>query len=104
MDVVGQRLERRDVNNLRRIGQAALDALANEIVNRREESRERLARTGGRGDQRVLAGLDGGPGFDLRGGGRGESLIEPCRDSGMEEVSPIVCFKAACSQVRPERF
>ena len=65
LNVVAQGLERRNVNDLRFINQSAVDGFPNQIVDSRKKRRERLARTGGRGDQRMLATLDGGPGAGL---------------------------------------
>ena len=75
VDVVRQRLQRRDIDDMRLVGQRALEALADEIVERGEEGRERLAGPGRRGDQRMAPGLDRRPGAGLRGGrGCGRSL------------------------------
>ena len=62
LDVVGQRLERRDVDDARHVRKPALDALAHERVDRREKRGERLARAGRRGDQRVPAARNRRPG------------------------------------------
>ena len=51
MDVVRQRLQRRHVDDLRRIGKRALETLPHEIVDRRQKGRERLARSRRRGDE-----------------------------------------------------
>ena len=85
MDVVRQRLERRDVDDLSRVGEGAVETLPHEVVDRGQERRERLARAGRRGDERVAAGLDRGPRFGLRRGGRGETLGEPVRDRRVEQ-------------------
>ena len=87
MDVVRQRLQRRHVDDLRRVGEWAFESLSHEIVDRRHERRERLARSRRRGDEGVAAGLDRRPRFGLRGGRRGESLGEPVRDRRMEQRS-----------------
>ena len=55
LDVVAERLERRDVDDLRLVRKLAGDALAHQVVDRGEERSERLARTGRRRDQRVPA-------------------------------------------------
>ncbi len=86
VNVVRQGLERRDVNHLGRVGQAPFEPLADEVVDGREERGERLARAGRRGDQSVAPGLDGRPGFCLRGGRRVEGLREPRRDRGVEQL------------------
>ena len=85
MDVVRQRLERRHVDDLRRVGEPAVETLPHQVVDRRHESRERLARARRRGDERVAAGLDRGPRFGLRRGRRGETLGEPVRNRWVEQ-------------------
>ena len=62
-DVVRQRLQRRDVDDARLVGEAARrQAVAHQRVDRGEERGQRLARAGRRGDQRVPAGADRRPG------------------------------------------
>ena len=85
MDVVRQRLERRNVDDLRRIRERRLEALSHQIVDRRQKGRKRLARSGRRGDEGMAAGLDRRPSFGLRGGRGGESLGEPVRDRWVEQ-------------------
>ena len=68
MDIVRQRLKGRHVDDLRRIRERRLETLPHKIVDRRQKSRERLARSRGRGDEGVPAGLDRRPRFGLRGG------------------------------------
>ena len=85
MDIVGQRLEWRHVDDLRRIRERRLETLPHEIVDRGHEGGERLARSGGRGDEGVAAGLDRGPRFGLRGGWRSEALGKPVRDRRVEQ-------------------
>ena len=84
-DVVRQRLQRRHVDDRRLVGQAArLQALAHQRVERGQESGQRLARTGRRGDERVPAGMDRRPRGDLGRRRRGERAAEPGGDGGME--------------------
>ena len=85
MDVVRQRLERRHVDDLRRIGERRLETLSHQVVDRGQKGRERLARSRRRGDEGMAAGLDRGPRFGLRGRWRGETLGEPVRDRRMEQ-------------------
>ena len=85
MDVVRQRLQRRHVDDLRRIGERRLETLAHQIVDRGEKGRERLARSRRRGDEGVAAGLDRGPRLGLRRRRRGETLGEPVRDRRVEQ-------------------
>ena len=82
--VVGQRLERRDVEDRGAVLQPALHRLAEEPVEAGQEGGERLAGAGGRGHQHVLAGRDQRPGAgparaSARGSGRGTTL-----DDGVE--------------------
>ena len=84
-DVVRQRLQRRHVEHPGLVGQPAPGgALLHQRVDGGEERRERLARAGGRGQQGVPAGLDGGPGPGLDGGRRAETVAEPAGDGGVE--------------------
>ncbi len=85
MDVVRQRLERRHVDDLRRIRERRLETLPHQIVDRRQKGRERLARSRGRGDEGVAAGLDRRPRFGLRGGRRSKTLGKPVRDRRVEQ-------------------
>ena len=101
-DVDGQRLQRRDVDH----PGDAVDLVAPlvrpvEAVDADEEPGERLARAGGRGDERVVAGGDLGPTFGLRGGGAlGEPAPEPLRDGRVEPGQRGVRVAA---DPRPER-
>ena len=85
-DVVGQRLQRRDVDHARLVRQRALRGQAHQLVDGGEEGRQGLARAGGGGDERVASGLDGRPGPRLCRRGRGEAGAEPGGDRGMEAV------------------
>ena len=85
LDVVGERLQRRDVDDVRFVGQRGLDALAHQRIDRGEERGERLARAGGRCDEHVPPGLDQRPGARLGLGGFGKMLAEPGFDGGMKE-------------------
>ena len=83
LHVVGERLERRDVDQARAPGAR----LGDEPVERPQERRQRLARSGRRGDQRVLAGGDRRPRLRLRRRGRVERPAEPfahLRGEGIE--------------------
>ena len=61
LDVVGKRLQRRDIDDRRFVGQRARDALAHEVVDRREERGERLSRSGRRRDEDMATRLDRRP-------------------------------------------
>ena len=86
MDVVGERFERRDIDDLDLLGQAAVEALADEVVDGDEERRKGLAGAGRRGDQRMPAGADRGPGIGLGRRRRAELIGEPPGDRGVEQL------------------
>ncbi len=93
MDVVRQRLQGGHVDDLGLVGQRALDPLPDEVVDRRQEGGERLARAGRRGDQGVPPRLDRRPRAGLRRTRGGEGAGEPCRNGWMKE--PIAGRRAA---------
>ena len=66
VDVVRQRLERRDVDDLRLVREPSLEPIAHQPVDGGQKRRERLARSGGRRDQHVPSRLDRGPCLQLR--------------------------------------
>ena len=101
MDVVRQRLQRRHVDDMGLVRERRLEALSHEIVDRGQEGRERLARAGRRGDERVAAGLDRRPRFGLRGSRRREALGEPVRDRRMEQGS--YCRRQSRGGLAPPR-
>ena len=76
-DVVRQRLQRRDINDLRLVGQLALDGLPEQAVDRGQKGRQRFARAGRGGDQRVSAGNDFRPAQPLRLGRLPEAVGKP---------------------------
>ncbi len=86
VDVVGQGLQRRDVDHTGFVGQrtAVGQPVANQCIDGGEEGRQRLARAGRRGHQRVASGLDRRPRGDLRRCRRSEGLREPRSDHRME--------------------
>ena len=84
VDIVRQRLQRRDVEHLRRVRQAERQTLAKQHVDGGQERRQRLAGTGRRGDERVAAAADRRPGGKLGLGRCGETAREPRGDGGME--------------------
>ncbi len=87
LDVVGERLERADVDDA---GAARTDVLgrrsadAAEPVERPQERGERLAGAGGRAHEHVLAGGDRRPRLRLGWCGSGECLLEPVTDTRAE--------------------
>ncbi len=92
LDVVGQGLERRDVQDADRAGGLAGrcgPGVGRQPVQAPQERREGLA-TPRRGvDQRVAAARDGGPAAGLRVGRRLEAGPEPVTDGGREERERI---------------
>jgi hypothetical protein len=86
LDVVAQRLEGRDVNDLDPFRQLSLEPIAQQPVDADQKRGQRLARAGRGGDQRVLAGGDVGPAAKLRLGGLAETSGEPLADERMEQV------------------
>ena len=86
LDVVGQRLERRDVDHQGFVGQAVggFQAAVDQIVDDGEKRGEGLAGAGGRGDQGRTALADQRPRPGLGGGDRREGVAEPGADGGVE--------------------
>jgi hypothetical protein len=82
--VVGKRLERRDVHDERTIRQRSVGGAPEEVVERKREGRERLARAGRGRDKDVLAGTDRRPTPLLRLGGCAEGRAEPLADERMK--------------------
>jgi hypothetical protein len=87
-DVVGKRLQRRDVHDPSLVRQSAdrigRQTLAHQIVECSQKGGQSLARSGGRRDQRVAAFTDRGPGPSLRLGRRTEPFAEPAGHGGVE--------------------
>ena len=88
-DVVGERFERRDVDDFGVRLEFAGERLAEELVDADKEGGECFAGAGGRGDQRGPRGEDGRPAFDLRLGGGAEAGEKPLLNDG---VGPCECF------------
>jgi len=83
LNVVAQRLERRNVEDFGAVLQVAGNRLAHQAVNAGEECGERLARAGGGGDQRGAASKNVRPALFLRLGRRAEPSYEPLGDDRM---------------------
>ncbi len=81
--VAGEGLEGRDVEHLGPVLEAALGR-ADQPVEAVEKGRERLARAGGRRDERVPAARDRGPGARLHRRRGPEAPSEPRLDCGVE--------------------
>ena len=86
VNVVRERFKRRDIDDLRLVLKPVFEPLAHEPIDGTEEGGERLAGAGRRGNQHVAASLDRGPGVGLCRRGRGEALVEPRANRGVEEV------------------
>ena len=84
LDVVGERLERGDVDDLRLVLEPALQALPHQRIDGRQEGRKRLAGARRRRDQHVPARLDRRPSLRLRRRGCGEVLGKPRGDRRMK--------------------
>src|SRR5205814_10451921 len=82
--VVGERFERRNVEDLRLVAQSR--ALSNHAIETAEKRRERLARPGGRCNQGIFARPDARPPEGLRLGGRPELPFEPRRHRRMKSL------------------
>ncbi|MNX98876.1 hypothetical protein D3C86_1313010 [compost metagenome] len=92
-NVVGQRLERRDVDDEGLVWQTlrVLQATMHQIIDNGEERGEGLARACGRSDQRRPPLADQRPRPGLGSGDRGECVVEPGADGGVEAVQGTVC-------------
>ena len=84
VDIVAERLERRDVDDLGHVLERPGLRLAHEDIDAREERGEGLAGAGGGADQRVAAAGDVPPAGALGVGGRVEVAAEPRVDDGVE--------------------
>ncbi|MNM81210.1 hypothetical protein D3C81_932060 [compost metagenome] len=93
LDVVGQRLEGRDVDHQGGVGQAfgVFQATVHQVVDDGEKGGEGLAGTGGRGDQGRAALADQRPRPGLGGGDRRERVAEPGADGRVEAAQGTVC-------------
>ena len=80
LNIVAQRLQRRNVKNFSAVVQIAGQRLADQAIDAGEKCRQRLARTGGGGDERRAPGEDVRPALFLRLGRRAEFRDKPLRD------------------------
>ena len=83
-DIVRQRLQRRDIQHLRFIGQRPVYALAHQVVDGGQKGGQRLAGAGRGGHQCRTAALDQRPRAQLRFGRGRKGRAEPGCDGGME--------------------
>ena len=84
LDVVRERLERRDIEDVDFVRQPPRQPLDDQVVDGGEEGRQRLARPGRGGDQGVTVPRGDRPGLYLRARGRGKALPEPPGDGRVE--------------------
>ncbi|CAI8846367.1 hypothetical protein EMIT0P176_20244 [Pseudomonas sp. IT-P176] len=92
LDVVGQRLEGRDVDHPGFVRQLAAQgqALPDQVVDDCQKRGEGLAGAGGRGNQGRAALADQGPRARLGGSDRREGAAEPGADGGVKAVEDAV--------------
>lgn len=84
VNVIAQRLERRDIDHVSAVFEPAFKTELNEFVDGGEEGCQGLARARGRGDEGMLMRLNGRPSAELDVGRGFECGFEPLARSGME--------------------
>ena len=84
LDIYGERLEWRDVEDARAGDRVARGGIADQVVDGGEEGREGLARAGGCDDEGVAPGPNRLPREGLSGCRRGERRLEPRAGRGGE--------------------
>ena len=84
LDVVRERLQRRDVEDVHLVREPLRKALDDQVIDCGQECRQRLARPGRRCDQRVTVPGRDRPGAGLRLRGRGKAAAEPPGDGRVE--------------------
>ena len=89
LDVMDERLERRDVQHAQRRERVGRRRLGPQAVQAPQERGQRLARAGRRADQRVTAGRDGRPALGLGGRRRPERAAEPRLRGRAEQVQGV---------------
>ena len=89
MDIVRERLERRDVEDLGPRFERAFEPSPDQLIEAHQERGERLARAGRRGDQHIFARRDSRPAIELRFGRRTKALPEPTADQRMERFEAV---------------
>src|SRR5271170_5263323 len=102
-DVVGQRLQRRNVKHRYFVAEIVARRIEHQAVDRPHEGCERLAAAGRRAQQNVeafgVSGADYRPSEVLRARRRSEAPLEPGADRGME----VVERSAHCKNISPAR-
>ena len=86
LDVVVERLERRDVEDVHRVRQRLRQPVDDELVQLPEKRRERLAGAGRREDERVVAARDRRPAVALRRDSARRASREPRPDERVERL------------------
>ena len=84
LDVAAEGLEGRDVDDVDPLAEVSRPRAVDQRVERGQEGGQRLARSGGRGDERVAPGQDLHPAALLRLRGRVEGALEPRADGRMK--------------------
>ncbi len=93
LDVVGQGLQWRHIQNAGFVGQRRFAAFAHQRVDRGQKGGQRLSRSGRGGDQRRQSLLDQRPGTSLRLGRASKSRCKPACDSGMKVMHRSVRWR-----------
>ena len=86
VDVVRQRLQRRDIHDPGLVGQLSRDTFLDELIDRRQKRGKGLAGPRGGGHQDVFAGSNRRPSLRLRRSRRIESPREPRGNGGMKRI------------------
>src|SRR5262249_19418829 len=86
MDVVRERLERRDIDDLRLVLERVFESLPDQPVDGTKKGGKGLAGAGWRGNQHIASCLDRGPGFALRWRRACETLVKPRPNRGVEKI------------------
>src|SRR6476661_5678129 len=84
MDVGTERLERRHVDDPGLVGKRALESLAEQLIERVQESRQGLARSRWRCNESVPARPNRFPAEALGRGGFAKTVLKPAGDNRME--------------------
>jgi hypothetical protein len=84
MDVSAERFQRRDVDDADLVRERTPQPVAEELIERCEKGRERLAGSRRSSDERVPAGMNVWPARPLGGGRLREGLGEPARNDRVE--------------------
>ena len=87
MDVVRERFQRRDIDDLSLVPQPAIKSLVYEAIYGTKNGGEGLAGTGRCRDQHIAPRGNRGPRFRLGRRRRGEALVEPRANRGVKKMS-----------------